>query len=182
MLVNLRALLGVVIDIVRLKGGPESLPTSTALLVVVVVLNAAITVAFASQLAPDVMPRLPLELAVDIGATLLWFQVALNLAKRRERFVQTLTAVFAVRALFTLALMPLGTLLAAQLAAKEPIPVSIALPTLALGIWLLVIEVRIIQSAFEWTKGAALALVMGQKFAVALLFALAAGPTTAGAT
>jgi len=45
MLANLRALFGLLVDIVLLRRGPESLPASPSLLVIVIVLNTAMSLA-----------------------------------------------------------------------------------------------------------------------------------------
>jgi hypothetical protein len=173
MLANLRALLGVVFDIVRLRRGPESLPTSTALLVFVVAAFAAGNALVASQVSVTPQQRYwPLELLVGIVVTLVWYQVALGVAGKRERFVQTLTALFAVRALFTPVLIPMAAAVRAQVDATQHAPAALAILALLLIIWLLVVEVRIIRTAFEWTTGGAIALVLAQEFAVVLTFAL----------
>jgi hypothetical protein len=181
--VNLRALLGMVVDIIRLKGGPESLPTSAALLAWVVGVFAAGTSIAAAAVATAEQQAWPIEVVVGIVVTLGWFHIALGLAKKRERFIQTMTALFAVRAIFTPVIIPLVAtfrpyFVAAVDAAKTS---TAAAPTppgplfvlvLFLMIWLLIVEVRIIRAAFEWPIAGALFLVLMQEFAVALVYAL----------
>jgi hypothetical protein len=181
MLANLRVLLGMVADIIRLKGGPENLPTSTALLASVVGVFAVVTAIALASVATADQQAWPIEVVVGIVVTLGWFHIALGLAKKRERFVQTMTALFAVRAVFTPVLIPMlsgfrpyfAAAAATGTAAAPPDPPgALAALVLFLMIWLLVIEVRIIRAAFEWPIVGALFLVLGQEFAVTLVYGL----------
>ena len=188
MLVNLRALLGMVVDIIRLKGGPENLPTSMALLACVVGVFAAGAAIAMTAVATAEQQAWPIQVLVDIVVTLGWFHVALGLAKKRERFIQTMTALFAVRAIFTPLVIPMVATFRPFLAATAdataanaaaantaagPAPNGpLAALVLFLTLWLLIIEVRIIRAAFEWSIGGALFLVLMQEFAVALVYGL----------
>jgi hypothetical protein len=90
---------------VRLKSGPEDLPASHSLLVVIIVL-ATIPDLLTLALIPlpgDVSPAL--LLAVGIGTTLLWYGAILRLAGVQERFLQTLTAVFGIQIILAPALV-----------------------------------------------------------------------------
>jgi hypothetical protein len=194
MLANLRALLGMVADIIRLKGGPENLPASAALLACVVAVFAGGTAIAAASVATADQQAWPIEVLVGIVVTLGWFHVALGLAKKRERFIQTMTALFAVRAIFTPALIPMlagfrpyfaAAADAANTGAATPHPAvmpdppgALAALVLFLMIWLLVIEVRIIRAAFEWPTAGALFLVLTQEFAVAVVYGLLLAFTT----
>ncbi|HTU66931.1 MAG TPA: hypothetical protein VMF52_13355 [Steroidobacteraceae bacterium] len=171
---NLRAFLAVVFDIVRLKGGPENLPASTSLLTIVVAVFAALTSLVLAHVAtPEQAQRWPVEIVVGIAGTMLFFRWVLHLAKKSERFVQTMTALFAVRTVFTPVVLPMAAAVHGQLEASQSAPAALALIAAALGIWLLVVEVRIIRSAFEWPTAGALGLVMAQNFVVLVVFALA---------
>lgn len=178
MLANLRALFVVVFDIIRLKGGPENLPTSTALLTVVVGAFAGVTALLASSVAvAEQQARWPIELVVGIGVTLLFFHVALSLAKKRERFVQTMTALYAVRTLFVPAIMPMVSLLRVDPTnpSAPAAPAALGILFIALVVWMVAAEVRIVRSAFEWAIGGALGLVIAQEFAVVVVFVLVLG-------
>jgi hypothetical protein len=178
MLANLRALFVVVIDIIRFKGGPENLPMSTALLACVVAAFAAATAIAAAQVATPAQTAWPAELLCGIVVTLAWYQVSLRNAKKRERFVQTMTALFAVRALFMPAVLPMAAVMRTDLAATQTTPLPLALATVVLTLWLLAIEVRIIRTAFEWPTGGALGMVLAQEFSAALFFGILLGLTT----
>jgi hypothetical protein len=172
MLANLRALFGVIIDIVRLRSGPENLPSSNLLLGCVVALSAVGTALAASQVATEQQARWPLELVVGVVTTLVFYQVALALVRKRERFVQSMTALFAVRALFTPALIPIMSAIKTSIDATKSAPAALSLIALALFIWLLIVEVRIMRSTFGWPTAGAVALVLTQEFAGVIVFSV----------
>jgi hypothetical protein len=174
MLGSLRALLGVIVDIILLRRGPEHVPASPALLAVVISVYAAGAAITGALFSPANQPW-ALELVVAIVATLAFFHVALNVAKKRERFVQTMTAMFAVRAIFTPMLVPMMGSLMSSIQAKQPASSLLALLVLAGMIWVFVIDVRITRSAFEWPTPGALLLVVAQQIVMLAIFVLLLG-------
>lgn len=124
----------------------------------------------------------PVELAVVIGMTLIWYQVALRLANKRERFLQTLTAMFAVRLLFVPLAMPLMSAWMAQVKVYEetrtPPSSFLGLLALILMLWLFVINARIVRGAFDWPWFPAVLLALAQEFAMLLVLAALIGGTT----
>ena len=180
MLANLRALFTVVIDIVLLRRGPEQLPTSPVLLTIFIALYCAIAATVASAMG-TVDSRLPVEMAVIVGATLLWYRVALQMAKKPERFTQTLTAIFATRALLAPVDLPVRLTVFSQMQANVQPSSLLAMLFLFLLVWQFVINVRIVRAAFEWPLPAAIIMIIGQEFAVlmvvAALFGSAPAPT-----
>jgi hypothetical protein len=179
MLANLRALFGVVFDIVLLRRGPEHLPASPVLLGIVIAANFVLA-SFLYAMMPNVPGNWPLQLLAESVVALLWFHVALGLVGKRERFVQTMTAMFAISTLFLPVLIPLISRLRPFLAATDNSvqpPVSIVLPAVVLGIWMLAAYVRIVRSAFEWRVFPSVAFILAQNFATAFLLGLLfAGP------
>ncbi len=184
MLANLRALFGVVIDIVLLRRGPEQLPASPALLAITMAAFAVVAATVSSQVATS-DPNWPIELAVALVMIPLWYRVALQLAKKPERFLQTVTAMFAVLLLFApLAVPAIGILMEQQKAyetTKVPPSGLLTLVVLTLVVWRFVIYVRITRAAFEWPVIPAVILVLAQEFAMLLvllaLSGVAAQPT-----
>jgi hypothetical protein len=174
MLANLRALFGVVIDIVLLRRGPEHLPASPALLAIVVVLYSVVTAVIANMVAkPD--PRWPLILAFGVLGSILWYRVALQVAGKRERFVQTMLGLFAVRLLFAPVLSPLATSVMLQLQAQQTPPALLQLMVLGLAGWWIAANGQVVKSAFEWPWIAAIAMVLIQEFALVLGAAMVFG-------
>lgn len=166
MLANLRALLGVIADIVLLRRGPEHLPASPLLLVAVVtayvVLYALAYQVFVVPLLPQVPPAWLLQSLAATLLQLLWFRVAFNVVNKKERFVQTATALFAVNTVFIYCVPLLAALIPATL---EPDKVQPPLLPLLLGsfsgIWMVVAMARILRGAFEWGWVASLLLLFG---------------------
>jgi hypothetical protein len=174
MLANLRALFGVVIDIVLLRRGPEHLPASPALLALVIGLYSAVTAVIANLVAkPD--PRWPLILIFGVIGTIAWYRIALQLAGKRERFVQTMMGMFAVRLLFAPVLMPLTTSVMLQMQAQQTPPALLQLMVLGLFGWWLAANGKVVKSAFEWPWIAAIILVLAQEFALLLAAAMIFG-------
>jgi hypothetical protein len=178
MLANLRALFGGVIDIILFRRGPENLPVSYTLLTAVVVLSILGSVAM-SAVVPLPRSNALLESAVGSAVMLLWFRAALALANKRERFVQTMTAIFGVNALFVPVMIPLLGALMPYLDKADPaIPAPAALILVAgvIGVWALSVEIRIVRTAFECPWVGAVLLVFGEIFAAAFVFMLLFGP------
>lgn len=183
MLANLRALFGVVVDIVLLRRGPEQLPASQVLLGVVLAVHLVVT-AILTALMPHAPPTWPLQLLIGTAFLMLWFHAALSLAQKRERFVQTMTAVFATSTLFVPVLVPLASAMQPFMANPEnvqPPPGSVVMPAAIFALWLLAVEVRIVRSAFEWPLFVSIVFVLAQNFVTTwLLGLLFATPTPEG--
>ena len=107
MLANLRALFGGVVDITFFRSGPESLPASQALLAIVVVLFIAVSVVMSALVSLPVADALAGAVLGSV-VMLAWFRAALAIANKRERFLQTCTAIFGVNLVFQPALVPLA--------------------------------------------------------------------------
>jgi len=177
MLVNLRVLFGRLIDIALLRGGPETLPASRGLLAFVILLNAVVAVLVVA-LVPAVPPFSPLGLFVSTIVPLLWFQVAFALAKKPERFVQTMTALFGVNVMFQPVVTPLFAALLPYMQKQDPSmppPVAMSLLFLIITVWLFIVSVRIVRAAFEWHYVAAIVFVLAQNLAVVLVIAMMVG-------
>jgi uncharacterized membrane protein (UPF0136 family) len=174
MLANLRALFSVIVDIVLLRRGPEQLPASPVLLAAVVGVYLVISSLVAASVS--VQDRnWPVELLIGTATMLIWYQVALRLAKKRERFPQTMTAMFGVSTIFAPLLVPLLNSVQTQILAKQQPSQFTAMLALFLMVWLVVIFVRIVRSAFEWPWPAALLLVIGQEIFSVVVFVLVFG-------
>ena len=183
MLANLRALFGVVIDIVLLRRGPEHLPTSQALLA----FSFALSVIASAFLGASLGLSVPMALLQSLVGSIvmgLWFHVGLGLALKRERVPQTLTALFIVNALFVPPLVPLLSAVLPFLQNPDPAvppPGGPMFAISAIGFWALVVEVRIVRAAFEFLSmgrfawlGAVL-MVFGEFFAAAVIGSLLFG-------
>jgi|SRR5882724_2830976 len=158
-------------QITLLRRGPQDVPASPSALVVSVLgyflINCAVNLALpgGAWLA---------DLTIDIGFTLLWYIVLMRVVKRRERFLQTATAVFG----YQMIISPFWVA-AAWLARKYAddaawqFPVSIV--GLAIVVWTITINAHILKSALEWAMPACVLLVIVQIFAGQALMLLVTG-------
>lgn len=180
MLANLRALLGVVIDIILLRRGPEHLPASTLLLVIVAGLYLFLVCLVGMSVGSFGAPQL-LAVIIGIGATLLWYFGALSVVKKSERFVQLAIGMLAVSTVFTPLLGPMKNTLFAQIEAKVSPPPLLALLATFLVVWMIVVYVRMLRAAFEWPWPAALLLFIGQEIFVLFIILTFIGAPPAAA-
>jgi hypothetical protein len=181
MLANLRALFGCLVDIILLRRGPEHLPASAPLLVVVVALNIVLYAIayrmFLAPLRPEMSATWALQIIAGALITLAWFRVAFQIVKKNERFVQTMIAVFATNTMFIPA-VPLVAALTPYLDPKPgspPAPTALVLLTSFVGLWVLVVLSRIVRSAFEWSWVGAVFFVIAINLGAPILLGLIFG-------
>jgi hypothetical protein len=154
-------------DIALLRRGPEDLPASLALLL------ATLAAFFLANLALNsVFPPLPGpwlgQLVVAIGFTLVWYALLLAAVRRKERFLQTATALFGYQTV----LAPLwiaAVWMVGRYRDDPPMLFPVSLVGLAVLIWTLTVNVRILRSALEWPIGSCVAIVVLQTVARELL-------------
>lgn len=164
MLANLRALFGSVVDIILFRRGPEVLPASPALLAIAVASSVLVLVIMATVSSLPTGGIL-LEALVGTAVMLLWFRVALAVANKGERFLQTMTAIFSVNTLFLPAMVPLFAALLPYIQKADPAnppPAALFLIAMSLGLWGLIVAIRIVKSAFECPWLGAVLLVIGE--------------------
>lgn len=170
MLVNLRALLGAIVDIILFRRGPESLPASVGLLAALIAVNGALSTLLL-LLFPVGQEMSVWEMVVGVLVPLLWYWVAFSLASKPERYVQTMIALFGVNIVFQPMVAPLVATLAPYMIKQDPNlppPAALSLLFFVIAIWALVVWVRIVRAAFEWPYIAVIIFVCGQ--AIAAIF------------
>jgi hypothetical protein len=183
MLANLRALLGVIVDIILFRRGPEAVPASQVLLALVVAINVAGSVLLGGSTGTSFGEAL-LQSLLGCTVMLLWFRAALVLARKAERFLQTVTALFAVNAVFLPAMVPMFAALVPYLEKSDPAtqpPAALFMLTLIVGFWVLIVQVRIVRAAFECPWIGAILLVVGEVFAAGFVAMLLFGSPEKGA-
>jgi hypothetical protein len=179
MLANLRALLGVVVDIILLRRGPEHLPASTVLLALTVGLYLAV-VGLVNLSTAGFGARHMFAIALGVGASLVWYYGALSMVKKRERFVQLATGLIAVSTVFTPLLEPMKMNLLQQVEGKQSPTQLFVLLMLSLVAWAITVYVRMVRAAFEWPWPAALLLIIGQEvFALVIIYMFIGAPPAA---
>jgi cytochrome bd-type quinol oxidase subunit 2 len=151
--------MGLYRDIALLRRGPEELPISRRLLAATCIAYAGVNLVLGSLL-PD-SAHAVLVVAIDIALMLLSGWLILNFARRTERYLQTMTAVFG----YQLLLAP-PVVLASWLLNRYFKDETWRLPAMflfsILGLWVLVIYTRILRSATQWPAFACVALVIAQ--------------------
>jgi hypothetical protein len=154
-------------EIALLRKGPQDLPASVPLLVATIAAYFAVNAAMSALLPPTAGPWV-LQLLLDIAFTLAWYVGLLTLFGRRERFVQTVTAVFG----FQMLVAPLW-ITTAHLLLREPQNNTLLLPVTLLGLvllgWVLAVNGRIVQAAIEQPLPLSIGIVLLQVFAAQLL-------------
>ena len=152
-------------QIALLRRGPQDLPASPLLLALTFAAYLAVSCMVSSALP---LRGWPAQVLVAALFTLAWYVVLLWLCGRRERTLQTTTAVFGLQAL----LAPLLTAcewLMLRLGEDTPWQLPAALAGLLVAVWLIAANSHIVRAALEWSTPASVALVILQTFAGQLL-------------
>jgi len=162
----MREIVRLLLQIALLKRGPQDLPVSRTLLALTACAYAGLTALVSGLLPPpdSTAPRTavsPLPLAVEIAFTLAWYVVVLALLGRRERFLQTTSAVFGVQTLLMQPLL-LSVWLMRRYGQDATWQLPIAVAGLAVVIWLIAANSHIVKAALEWSSAASVALVILQ--------------------
>ena len=139
--------------------------SQTLLIVAVVLSTIASTLLFVSAGAPFGVTLM--VATVSSLVALAWFRFLLSAVNKRERFPQTMTALFSVNALFAPMLIPVMPALLPYFQVPPPTEAPPTLPTLvaaAIGFWAIFVQVRIIKAAFESPWIVAFMLVLSEMF------------------
>ncbi|HTW37276.1 MAG TPA: hypothetical protein VMD49_01760 [Steroidobacteraceae bacterium] len=154
-------------DIALLRRGPQDVPASLFLLAITVIAYCAVNliVNWALPLPND--PWLPV-LLIDVPFTLAWYGALLRLLRKPERVLQTTTAVFGFRAV--LAPLLIGAeWLYRRFGADQSWQLMVAIGYVAVIVWMIAANGRILKAALEWSMFQCVALVLLETFASALL-------------
>ena len=161
-------------QIALMRKGPQDLPASAALL--------AVTAAgffIVNCLVSAVLPPIPGlwfgQLVVEVVFTFVWYALLLKILRRSERFLQTTTAVFG----YLTVLAPLwitDVWLIRRFADDDTWRLPISMLGLAIVVWMVAANARVLKAALEWGMPACVALVILQYLAEQiLLFSLYPG-------
>jgi hypothetical protein len=149
----------VFVQIALLKRGPQDLPVSRTLLVLTVCAYAGLTALVNDLLASEGTSALPL--AVEVAFTLVWYAALLALLGRRERYLQTASAIFGVQ---TLLMQPLlvSVWLMKRYGQDATWQLPIAVAGLAVVIWMVAANSHVVKAALEFSSAASVGLVILQ--------------------
>lgn len=152
------ALIAAFIDIIMHRRGPEDLPASRFLLVLVLVVYLA--VGFAVTRVSEPWPRAVAILAVDATLYLLFIQLLLRMSGLASRFLQTTTALVGVSTLFNAAALPL-LLWLEQADGASVLPLLPYAVLIALLLWSLDVSAFIFSRAIAKPYVAGVTIVIG---------------------
>jgi uncharacterized membrane protein (DUF485 family) len=155
----MKEVIGLYVQIALLRRGPQDLPASRLLLILTVCGYAAVNVLVSALLPPA--PDWPSQLAVDVLFTLAWYAVLLQLAGRRERFLQTATGIFGLQSVVAPLLIACQWLMR-RYGQDTNWQLPIAVGVLALVMWLIAANSHVVKAALEWSSAASVALVILQ--------------------
>jgi hypothetical protein len=171
--------LRVLTGIVRLQKGPEDLPFSAALLVLLIVVSSALdavtwaVVPLPEKSAMDASG--PLLIGIGVAVAFFWYGLLLRLAGRPERFVQTLSAVFGFQIILAPALLFTAWFYFSY--NQDPTwKFPAGLLRSAVEIWALVILARILRAATSWPMFSCVLLAVANELLTALLMASVVTP------
>jgi hypothetical protein len=161
-------ILQVLVGIARMQKGPEDLPASINLLVILLL---ASIVPDAVQLALAPMPfegSVAALIALGIGATVFWYGMVLRVAGKPERLTQTLTAIFGIQLVLAPALVISYWFLATY--STDPTwRYPAAMLRMVVEVWALVVLARILRSATQWPMFACVMLAIAGELLTVLL-------------
>ena len=161
------AIFGIYADIARFRRGPEDLPASANLLLVTLVCYALLD-ALLLSIAPNLPGNHAVLIGIDIGVTLFWYWMLLRIARKPERYLQTVSAVFGFQLVLAPVLLATGwAFLKYQADPTWQLPV--ALLRLVVEVWALVVLSRILRSATGWPMAGCVALSIAQELITLLL-------------
>ena len=162
------------VQIALMRKSPQDLPASAALLA-----GTAAGFFIINCLISAVLPPIPgqwfAELVVEVIFIFVWYAVLLKLLHRSERFLQTTTAVFGYNAV--LAPLYVGVVwLVRQYSNDDTWRFPISMLGLAIVVWMVAANARVLKAALEWGTTACVALVILQNLVeqVLLLYVFSA--------
>jgi hypothetical protein len=171
--------LRVLTGIVRLQKGPEELPFSVPLLVLLIIVSIVLdAITWAVVPLPEKSAAAasgPLLIAIGVAVTFIWYGGLLRLAGKPERSVQTLMAVFGFQVILAPALLFTAWFYSTYY--QDPTwKFPAGLLRSAVEIWALVILARILRAATGWSMFACVMLAIANELLSALLMASVVTP------
>lgn len=137
------------VGIVRSRKGPEDVPASAALLVTVLAGTVLLGLASLAIPVPESRGNGIVLIALDIGLWLAGVRLILQVAKRPERFLQTVTAIFGCQLVLAPLLLGSNWMLITYIRQPGMGELAVML-SVAVMVWVMVITARILRSATGW--------------------------------
>ncbi len=148
------SLLFLFVDLIRLRRGPQDLPTSQSLLFITVFLL-IVTAMLADHMNKDFTDKLIFALTqVAILSATVWGILAIN--KKSERIVQTLTAFYGTSVLIQLVVWPFRSWLLSMPDEAQKQGTIPLFAVVLIAIWSFVVMVYIYRNALNTSRGKAI--------------------------
>jgi hypothetical protein len=163
------SLLNLFVDLCLLRRGPQDLPVSRVLLLLVLLLDLAAGVLLGRTVWGATGPAIGATL-LDVGVLLLLLHVALRVRDVLPRFTQSAAALLGVSTLFTLVAMPLQSLLDVSEAADPE--AGMALLYLLYVAWVQVVYGHILRHALNVQLSAGIAIALAYTLTSAIVVEL----------
>ena len=142
------------IDLIRLRRGPQDLPSSQNLLIITGFLL-IVTAILGDHMNDDFAGRLIFALTqVAILTITVWIILALN--RKSERAVQTLTAFYGTSVIIQLVVWPFRSWLLSMSEEAQQQATLPLLAVIALAVWSFVVMVHIYRNALDASRGKAI--------------------------
>ncbi|MFI4869196.1 MAG: hypothetical protein ACHQDD_07585 [Steroidobacterales bacterium] len=171
---DLVALARIYLAIAIWRRGPQDLPAVGILLPLTIGAYVLLSAAVGACL-PSMRPGWLPQVGLDTLFLLVWYWLLLTIARRRERYRQTATALFGLQTLLAAPSMVLVWLMQ-RLSRDDSLRLPVYIAALALAVWTLVAIGHILRSALERSLGLCLFLALLQMLVEELLFVSVFGP------
>jgi len=159
----MKELVRLFVQIALMRKGPQDLPASATVLAATAAGYFLVSCLVSAALPPIQGPWFG-HLVVDVLFTFAWYALLLTILRRPERFVQTSTAVFGFQAVLS-PLQIASVWLIRQFAEDDAWRFPIVIIGLAVVVWMVAANARILKAALEWAMSACVALVILQTIA-----------------
>ena len=156
----MKELVRLFMQIALMRKGPQDLPASATVLAATAAGYFLVNCLVSAALPPIRGPWFG-HLVVDVLFTLAWYALLLRILRRPERFLQTTTAVFGYQAVLSPFWIACVWLIR-QFAEDDAWRFPIVLLGLAIVVWLVAANARVLKAALEWTLPSCVALVILQ--------------------
>ena len=150
------------------RRGPQELPAVGILLPLTIAAYVLLSAAVGESL-PSMHPGWLWQVALDTLFVASWYWLLLAIAGRRERYLQTATALFGLQTVLAAPSMVLVWLMQ-RLSHDDSLRLPVYIAALALAIWTLVAIGHILRSALERPLGLCLILALLQMLVEELVF------------
>ncbi len=154
-------------DIALLRRGPQDVPASSLLLAITIIGYCAVDSMSNFALPLPNNPWFQI-LLIDVPFTLAWYGVLLRFFRRPERVLQTTTAVFGFRAVLAPVLVG-AEWVYTRFGADRSWQLPLTAGYVAVLVWAVAANSRILKAALEWTMFQCVALVLLEAMASLLL-------------